>query len=85
MDNTVSLASAVSLDSVDAAGWEEAKRVRGEFPRWVVIWSEMRGMLMAWPLFRAPRGTVVMSISAMQLIADMKDVEDASTVKIAEH
>jgi hypothetical protein len=65
--------------SVDEAErWQAAKVIRRQHPRWVVIWAAGTGRYHAWPLFRAPRGTALTAQEPAELVAQMKDVEQAA-------
>ena len=59
----------------DKARWEVAARIRLEHPRWVVLWLARLGQYRAYPLFRAPRGTVVDAQDPDQLVTQMSQVE----------
>ena len=59
----------------DAACWLAAKRLRQQRPAWVVIWIARIGSYRAYPLFRAPRGTVLTAETPEQLAAQMDQAE----------
>jgi hypothetical protein len=62
----------------EAARWKTAAQIRREHPRWVVIWSQLRGEFQARPLFGAPRGTVAVGPTPDDLIAQMNTIQAAA-------
>ena len=62
----------------EAARWEAAAQIRGDHPRWVVIWCAPKGEFQARPLFRAPPDTVVSGATPEELIVQMDRIQRAS-------
>lgn len=62
----------------EAARWAAVARVRADHPRWVVIWSSLRGEFQARPLFRAPRDTVAAGLTPEDLVAQMTAIRAAA-------
>jgi hypothetical protein len=59
----------------DADHWQTVARIRGERSGWVVIWMASAGCYRAYPLFRAPRRTVVTAATPDELTARMDQVQ----------
>lgn len=62
----------------DAGRRREAARIRREHPGWVVIWAARSGRYCAYPLFRAPRGTVLTEAAPDELAAQMDRIQQAA-------
>lgn len=66
-------------DVTDETGrWEAAAQVRSNYPKWVTIWSPLRGEFQARPLFRAPRGTVATGVTPDELTSRMDEIQQAA-------
>ena len=62
----------------DAGRRRAAARIRREHPGWVVIWAARAGRYSAYPLFRAPRGTVATAATPDELAAQMDQIQQAA-------
>ncbi len=51
------------------ARWQAAAQIRRDRPGWVVSWSDAAGQYRAWPLFRAPRGTIATAATPGEITA----------------
>jgi hypothetical protein len=54
---------------------EEAARLQEANPLWLIMWGVHSRLLWAFPLFHAPRGTVVSASSPDRLLDRMRQVE----------
>ena len=54
-----------------------AAEIRRQHPGFVVIWAASLGRFRAWPLIRAPRGTVLTAQTPGELTAQMERLEHA--------
>jgi hypothetical protein len=70
--------SLATVAEAEAACWETAALIRRDHPGWVVVWIARKAEYQAWPLFRAPRGTVATAATAQELITRMDRVQQAS-------
>ena len=59
----------------EAGHWRTAARIRRERPGWVVIWLASVGRSRAYPLLRAPRGTVLTAATPEELAAQMDRIQ----------
>ena len=57
--------------------WKQAKQIRQQHPRWVIIWVPDKLSFHAWPLFRAPRGTCLTAREPGEMTAQMEQIEQA--------
>ncbi len=55
-----------------------AAEIRRQHPGFVVIWAASLGRFRAWPLIRAPRGTVLTAQTPGELTAQMEWLEQAA-------
>jgi len=70
--------------AADDEGWRQAAaRIRREHPGFVVIWVARLGKFRAWPLIRAPRGTVLTAETPDEMAAQMAGLEQAAQARRA--
>jgi hypothetical protein len=62
----------------DAARVQTAKRLRGDHPRWVIIWAAPTRRYCAYPLFRTRRDLKVSAAEPADLVAQIHSVEQAA-------
>jgi muconolactone delta-isomerase len=62
----------------DTARWQAAEQLRSQHPGWVIIWLARIGQYRAYPLFRAPRGTMLTAPTPDQMAAQMVHAEQAA-------
>jgi hypothetical protein len=55
-----------------------AAEIRRQHPGFVVIWAADLGKFRAWPLIRAPRGTVLTAETPGDMAAQMERIEQAA-------
>jgi hypothetical protein len=55
-----------------------AAEIRRQHPGFVVIWAAGLGKFRAWPLIRAPRGTVLTAETPGDMAAQMERIEQAA-------
>ena len=73
----------LAADSGGAGDDDESRRraaaeMRCQHPGFVVIWVASLGRFRAWPLIRAPRGTVLTAQTPGELTAEMEQLEQAA-------
>jgi hypothetical protein len=59
----------------DDANWETAKRLARDFPDWLVVWGVYTRQYVAFPLFDAPRGTILAARDPSALAARLQQAE----------
>ena len=62
----------------DAARWQVAKQLRGDYPAWVIIWVARKGEYWAYPLFRTRREIAVNAAEPADLVAQMDEIQRAA-------
>ncbi len=67
-----------SATTEDAPHWRAAKRLRREYPHWVVIWLASLCCYQAYPLLPAPRGTALTAATPEQLADQMNQFLQAT-------
>ena len=61
-----------------AAHHEAAAQIRRQHPGWVTVWVAHLGCYRAYPLFRAPRGTVLTAGTPNELATQIDQIEQAA-------
>jgi hypothetical protein len=52
-----------------------AERLTGRYPDWLVMWGSWSRQFWAYPLYRAPRGTIIHAATTGDLLTLMSRVE----------
>ena len=68
---------AVGAADDDQTRRRAAAQIRRQHPGFVVIWAADLGRYRAWPLIRAPRGTVLTARTPDELTAQIQQLERA--------
>jgi len=59
----------------DDAHRETAKRLARDFPNWLIVWGIYTRQYVAFPLFDAPRGTILAARDPSALAARLQQTE----------
>jgi hypothetical protein len=59
----------------DDKQWQVAREIEQSCPHWLVLWGCYSRLFWAFPLFQAPKGTIVSAPDRERLVADMHGVE----------
>jgi len=70
--------SSVPGEAPDPEQRAEAARIEATSPQWVVLWGCGSRRFWGFPLFAAPRGTIVSAADTATLLARMRQAETAS-------
>jgi hypothetical protein len=63
----------------EASHHDTAEAIQADNSNWLVMWGVFTHQYVAFPLFRAPAGTVVQSASPQRLVRQMRQAELAGT------
>jgi hypothetical protein len=69
----------MSPPNPEAGRYDTAEAIQAANPNWLVVWGVFTHQYVAFPLFRAPAGTVVQSASPQRLVHQMRQAELAIT------
>lgn len=69
----------------DADRYETAQAIQQAHPDWLVMWGVYTRQYVAFPLFRAPAGSIVQSANPDKLVQRIQQAELAFTAGTARH
>jgi hypothetical protein len=70
-----------SAHGYDLSDRRTAARIQQASPHWLVMWGPHSRRFFAFPLFRAPPGTIVTASGPDRLLARMRQAEAAATAR----
>jgi hypothetical protein len=62
----------------ESASRETARRIESDRPGWLVVWGAYSKQYIAFPLFHAPKGTIVVAVYPDALVARMEAAEQTA-------